>query len=63
VIRAFDNFWNYEEHPELQDHYAAMWAHVAERFRDHPAVIGYDLMNEPWQGSPRCVAVYFFSVH
>jgi endoglycosylceramidase len=50
IMRAFDNFWNYDEHPELQDHYAAMWAHVAERFKDHPAVLGYDIMNEPWQG-------------
>lgn len=52
VMRAFDNFWDHEgPHPELQDHYAAMWAHVARRFRDHPAVLGYDTMNEPWQGS------------
>ncbi len=52
VNRAFDNFWNYGgPHPELQDHYAAMWTHVAERFRDHPAVLGYNPMNEPWQGS------------
>ena len=51
VMRAFDNFWDYEAHPELQNHYAAAWAHVAERFRDHPAVLGYDLMNEPWPGT------------
>ena len=51
VIRAFDNFWDYEGHPELQDAYGAMWAHVAERFGEHPAVLGYDLMNEPWEGS------------
>jgi len=51
VIRAFDNFWDYDTHPELQDHYAAMWAHVVERLANHPAVIGYDIMNEPWEGS------------
>jgi endoglycosylceramidase len=51
VIRAFDNFWDHDGHPELQDHYAAMWANVAARFADHPAVIGYDVMNEPWEGS------------
>lgn len=50
INAAFDNFWDYEKHPELQDHYAAMWAHVIERFKDHPAVLGYDLMNEPWEG-------------
>jgi len=52
VNRAFDNFWDYDgPHPELQDHYADMWAHVARRFRDHPALLGYNPMNEPWQGS------------
>jgi endoglycosylceramidase len=51
VTRAFDNFWDHDGHPELQDHYAAAWAHIAERFRDHPAVLGYDIMNEPWPGS------------
>ncbi|MDJ0849497.1 MAG: cellulase family glycosylhydrolase [Myxococcota bacterium] len=51
VTRAFDNFWDYDGHAFLQDHYAAAWAHVAERFRDHPWVIGYDIMNEPWAGS------------
>jgi endoglycosylceramidase len=51
VMRAFDNFWAYEEHRDLQDHYAAAWEALASRFRDHPAVLGYDLMNEPWPGS------------
>lgn len=52
VNKAFDNFWDYQgPHPELQDHYAAMWIHVAERFGDHPAILGYDPMNEPWQGT------------
>jgi len=51
VMRAWDNFWDHSLHPELQDAYAAMWAHVAVRFREHPAVLGYDIMNEPWQGS------------
>jgi endoglycosylceramidase len=47
--RAFDHFWNNDE--GLQDRYAAAWRHVAERFRDVPAVLGYDLLNEPWPGS------------
>ena len=34
----------------LQDHYARVWQRVAERFRDEPAVLGYDLMNEPFPG-------------
>lgn len=52
VIRAFDHFWNTTgDHPELLDHYAKAWQQVAARFKDDPAVIGYDLMNEPWGGS------------
>ncbi|ROO87042.1 endoglycosylceramidase [Actinocorallia herbida] len=52
VLRAFDNFWNHRgTHPELRQRYAAMWRHVAERFADEPAVLGYDLMNEPFGGT------------
>lgn len=54
VQRAFDHFWNNtpaEDGIGLQDHYAAAWRHVAERFGGNPAVIGYDLMNEPFIGS------------
>lgn len=52
VVAAFDNFFDYQgDHPDLQDHYADAWAAVAARFKDHPAVLGYDLMNEPFSGS------------
>lgn len=52
VIRAFDHFWNTTgDHPDLMDRYAKAWRAVADRFKDDPAVIGYDLMNEPWGGS------------
>lgn len=52
VQAAFDNFWEVEgDHPELQEHYEAMWQHVATRLGDHPAVLGYDIMNEPHPGS------------
>lgn len=45
---AYRNFWDPERgHPELRQHYTSMWQHVAKRFRGHPAVVGYDLMNEP----------------
>ncbi|MEV3861252.1 cellulase family glycosylhydrolase [Streptomyces sp. NPDC050095] len=52
TLRAFDHFWGTKEASRnLRARYAAAWAHVAARFRDDPAVIGYDLMNEPWGGS------------
>src|SRR5881392_1659959 len=47
--RAFDHFWN--DDAGVQDHYAAASRHVAERFRDDGAVLGYDLLNEPWPGT------------
>ncbi len=55
VQKAFDNFWNNAPAPDgigIQEHYARAWAHVAKRYADEPTVIGYDLMNEPFVGSP-----------
>ena len=57
--RAFDNLWANRPAPDgigLQDHYAAAWRHVAERFEGEPYLMGYDLFNEPWPGSqwPTC---------
>lgn len=54
VHEALDNFWANAEGPGgvgLQDRFAAMWAHVAERFRGHAALVGYDLLNEPTPGT------------
>jgi len=55
LIRAFDNWWANVQGPGgygLQDSYAAAWRHVAERFKDEPYLMGYDLLNEPWPGTP-----------
>lgn len=52
VRRAFDNFWDADgPHADLQEHYVGVWLAVVERLGAHPAVIGYDLMNEPSPGS------------
>lgn len=55
VNHAFDAFWANTKVPGtgkgVQDFYAAAWAHVARRFAGKPGVAGYNLMNEPWQGS------------
>ena len=54
VHEALDRFWSNAEGPAgigLQDRFAAMWAHVAARFHSHPALAGYDLLNEPTPGS------------
>ena len=34
----------------MQDHYAQTWENVASYFSGNPAVIGYDVMNEPFPG-------------
>jgi endoglycosylceramidase len=52
VIAAEQNFWQYTRYKELQDHYILSWQKVAERFKNNPYVIGYDLMNEPNSGNP-----------
>jgi endoglycosylceramidase len=52
--RAFDHFWNNDATKSgvrLQDAYAAAWRHVATYFRGDDAVLGYDLLNEPFPGS------------
>ncbi|MBN2310269.1 MAG: cellulase family glycosylhydrolase [Candidatus Hydrogenedentes bacterium] len=54
VHTAFDNFWANAPGPDgvgIQDHFAAAWRHVAQRYADEPAVVGYDLFNEPFIGS------------
>ena len=53
--RAFDHFWANDPGPDdvgLVDRYAAAYRHFAGRFKSMPGSLGYDLMNEPWPGSP-----------
>jgi endoglycosylceramidase len=51
---AFDNFWANAPAPDgipIQEHFAHAWQRVAALFADEPAVIGYDLINEPFPGT------------
>jgi endoglycosylceramidase len=57
AIAAMRNFWEYSRYKFLQDSYIQLWQKVAERFKNDPYVIGYDLMNEPWGGD--IVKVFF----
>lgn len=53
VKTAFENFWTnkiVEEGMGLQDYYVKTWMYVIERLKDHPALIGYDFINEPFPG-------------
>jgi endoglycosylceramidase len=64
VQTALDNFWRNAPASDgigLQDHFAACWKLLAARFGAHPAVIGYDLLNEPMTGStaPQALGLQF----
>ncbi|WP_165845536.1 cellulase family glycosylhydrolase [Streptacidiphilus pinicola] len=62
-IHAADEFWRtLGDAPDLQDRYAAAWAHVASYLGAHlprasgpstvaDALVGYDLLDRPWGGS------------
>jgi len=44
--------WLYES-PQEQEHLIAIWRRLATRYRDEPAVLGYDLLNEPIPHFPK----------
>ncbi|MCR4318408.1 MAG: cellulase family glycosylhydrolase [Planctomycetes bacterium] len=48
VQAAFDAFWKSDD---LISHFEGAWRAVAERFRDHPAVFAFEILNEPHHGS------------
>jgi len=48
VARAFQNF--YDNTRGIQDHLVATWGKLAAEFKSEPAVMGYDLLNEPNPG-------------
>ncbi|OBG04843.1 cellulase family glycosylhydrolase [Mycolicibacter sinensis] len=52
--QAWDAFWANEKVDGigLQNHYARMWQNVADYLGGTPGVAGYEIMNEPWLGSP-----------
>jgi len=49
VMLAFDRLWR--DLDDVQFRFRECWAAVARRFRDEPAVVGYDLLNEPYPGT------------
>lgn len=61
VAASFDSFWlnRVPPHaaqgrapgPGLQDHYIGAMAALARRFKEEPAVVGYEIMNEPLPGT------------
>lgn len=47
VVDSSNAFFNNKD--GVQDEFAKAWRAVAERLVDNPAIVGYDLMNEPTQ--------------
>lgn len=53
VNTAFRNFWSNRQTEHgvgLIDHYLEVWTMIINRFKSHPALIGYDFINEPFSG-------------
>lgn len=50
VTQAFDSFFAADDPHGLQADFIAMLEHVARRWAEHPAVIGFELFNEPTVG-------------
>lgn len=50
VHNAFDNFWDNTvvEGQGLQEHFCDLWRMLAKRFGKHPALLGFDIFNEPF---------------
>jgi endoglycosylceramidase len=58
--RAFDHFWANDIGPSgrrLQDDDADILSHVATRLAPLRGLLGYEIMNEPWPGSPYATCV------
>lgn len=50
-----DNGWNYPwlySSPEEQNELVSVWTRIANRYKNNPAVLGYDLLNEPIANYP-----------
>jgi len=48
VRESFERFWRNAD--DLRDAFESMWTSMAETFGDHPAVVGFEPMNEPGWG-------------
>ena len=55
VQTAFDNFWKdapCADGSGVMTRFIDLWKFIADRYKDNPYVIGYDVFNEPFPGTP-----------
>lgn len=55
VQHAFDNFWKNSPASDgvgIRTHYIELLKFVTNRYAENPYVIGFDIMNEPFPGTP-----------
>ena len=46
---AFELF--YKNTNQVQTYFHQAWSIVADRLKDTPGILGYDILNEPWPGN------------
>ena len=56
VKEAFDRFWSDET--GVKTAFKEMWTVMVNRFKDHPAVVGFEVINEPGWGSAQDVDAF-----
>lgn len=47
VGRKIDVFWKKDSGQNYRDHLAQLWLALDQRYHNHPAIVGYDVLNEP----------------
>ena len=55
VQHAFDNFWKNTPATDgigIKTHYLELLKFIAKRYAENPYVVGFDIMNEPFPGTP-----------
>lgn len=53
VLSCYDGFWSRDE---LKTHFIEAWRRVAKRLASFEAIVGFDILNEPYWGSYNVVA-------
>lgn len=54
IHRCFDHFWANDIvcGKPIQEHYCDMWKYLAKEFEGYTSLFGFDIMNEPFPGTP-----------